>query len=138
MGHNAARDACAGALCRAALPAHYPLAALGALPGPRPSQTSAMSNSASATDPDPRHQVVAVGTPLPSTAPPPGQPGWVVVTGRQVTGLRALLRLAALHGAALQQAWLPVLTTLQHLVIIFVYTFYLFFVIVCFIFDFVF
>ncbi|XP_061380307.1 protein MON2 homolog isoform X3 [Danaus plexippus] len=115
MGVTNARDACVGALCRCALPAQYCVPVLGALaalacpwPGARPP----------APAPDLRHHVVWVGTPLPCSQPTGDsqQQSFVMVTSRHVSALRALLTAAARDGDALQHAWLPVLTTLQHLV----------------------
>ncbi|KAM3959984.1 LOW QUALITY PROTEIN: mon2 homolog, regulator of endosome-to-Golgi trafficking [Aphomia sociella] len=108
-----ARDACVGALCRCALPAQYCVPALGALaalPGP-------WRRDPAPPDHDYRHQVVWVGTPLPSAALPTGQQqSFVMVTSRHVTAMKALLCAAQRDGDTIQQAWLPVLTTLQHLV----------------------
>ncbi|XP_037294951.1 protein MON2 homolog isoform X2 [Manduca sexta] len=113
VGAVGARDACMAALCRCALPAQYcvpALGALGALPCP-------WRRDAPATDHDYRHQVVWVGTPLPSASLPTGQQqSFVMVTSRHVTAMKALLCAAQRDGDTFQQAWLPVLTTLQHLV----------------------
>ncbi|XP_045780169.1 protein MON2 homolog isoform X1 [Maniola jurtina] len=114
MGVTNARDACIGALCRCALPAQYCVPVLGALaalacpwPAARPSP---------APGADLRHHVVWVGTPLPCSQPTGQQQSFVMVTSRHVTAMRALLAAARRDGDALQHAWLPVLTTLQHLV----------------------
>ncbi|XP_049881621.1 protein MON2 homolog isoform X2 [Pectinophora gossypiella] len=110
VGHGVGRDACVSALCRAALPAQYCVPALGALPCP-------WRREPPAPEPDCRHQVVWVGTPLPSASPPQGQQqSFVMVTSRHVTAMKALLCAAQRDGDTIQQAWLPVLTTLQHLV----------------------
>uniref|UniRef100_A0A2A4JET4 Uncharacterized protein n=1 Tax=Heliothis virescens TaxID=7102 RepID=A0A2A4JET4_HELVI len=62
-------------------------------------------------------KVVWVGTPLPSASLPTGQQqSFVMVTSRHVTAMKALLCAAQRDGDTIQQAWLPVLTTLQHLV----------------------
>ncbi|XP_060807480.1 protein MON2 homolog [Amyelois transitella] len=108
-GHTVGRDAGISALCRAALPAQYCVPALGALPCP-------WRREPAAPDPDYRHQVVWVGTPLPSSLPPGQQQSFVMVTSRHVTAMKALLCAAQRDGDTIQQAWLPVLTTLQHLV----------------------
>ncbi|XP_041983537.1 protein MON2 homolog isoform X2 [Aricia agestis] len=108
MGVSVARDACYGALCRCALPAAYCVPAVGALAalaGPWPARAA----------PDPRHHVVWVGTPLPSAAPAQQQ-AFVMVTARHVAAMRALLAAARRDGDTIHTAWLPVLTTLQHLV----------------------
>ncbi|XP_026318192.1 protein MON2 homolog isoform X2 [Hyposmocoma kahamanoa] len=110
VGHAVGRDACISALCRAALPAQYCVPALGALPCP-------WRREVPAPEPDCRHQVVWVGTPLPTAQPPVGQQqSFVMVTSRHVTAMKALLCAAQRDGDTIQQAWLPVLTTLQHLV----------------------
>ncbi|XP_045456557.1 protein MON2 homolog [Melitaea cinxia] len=113
VGVTSGRDACIGALCRCALPAQYCVPVLGALaalagPGAWP--------AARAPAPDLRHHVVWVGTPLPCAQPAGQQQSFVMVTSRHVTAMRALLAAARRDGDALQHAWLPVLTTLQHLV----------------------
>ncbi|XP_050555397.1 protein MON2 homolog isoform X2 [Spodoptera frugiperda] len=114
VGHSVGRDACVSALCRCALPAQYvvpALGALGALPCPW------RRDPPPPPDPDYRHQVVWVGTPLPSASLPTGQQqSFVMVTSRHVTAMKALLCAAQRDGDTIQQAWLPVLTTLQHLV----------------------
>ncbi|XP_052750934.1 protein MON2 homolog [Galleria mellonella] len=109
----AARDACVGALCRCALPAQYCVPALGALAA----LAGPWRRDPAPPDADYRHQVVWVGTPLPSAALPTGQQqSFVMVTSRHVTAMKALLCAAQRDGDTIQQAWLPVLTTLQHLV----------------------
>ncbi|KAJ0171046.1 hypothetical protein K1T71_013245 [Dendrolimus kikuchii] len=111
VGHTSSRDACISALCRAALPAQYCVPGLGALPCPWRREPPPPP------EPDYRHQVVWVGTPLPSASLPTGQQqSFVMVTSRHVTAMKALLCAAQRDGDTIQQAWLPVLTTLQHLV----------------------
>ncbi|CAH0731493.1 unnamed protein product, partial [Brenthis ino] len=113
VGVTNARDACIGALCRCALPAQYCVPVLGALAAlacPWPAAR------APAPQADLRHHVVWVGTPLPCAQPTGQQQSFVMVTSRHVTAMRALLAAARRDGDALQHAWLPVLTTLQHLV----------------------
>ncbi|XP_013148970.1 PREDICTED: protein MON2 homolog isoform X1 [Papilio polytes] len=116
VGVSGSRDACVAALCRAALPAQYcvpVLGALGALACPWAPAARAPHPSA----PDLRHHVVWVGTPLPCAQLPTGQQqSFVMVTSRHVTAMKALLSAARRDGDTIQQAWLPVLTTLQHLV----------------------
>ncbi|XP_045525596.1 protein MON2 homolog isoform X2 [Pieris brassicae] len=114
VGVTNARDACIGALCRCALPAQYCVPVLGALAAlacPWPAARAQPSPQA-----DLRHHVVWVGTPLPCAQPPGQQQSFVMVTSRHVTAMRALLQAARRDGDTMQQAWLPVLTTLQHLV----------------------
>ncbi|XP_050357277.1 protein MON2 homolog isoform X2 [Nymphalis io] len=114
VGVTNARDACIGALCRCALPAQYCVPVLGALAAlacPWPAARAAPAPGA-----DLRHHVVWVGTPLPCAQPTGQQQSFVMVTSRHVTAMRALLAAARRDGDALQHAWLPVLTTLQHLV----------------------
>ncbi|XP_022115968.2 protein MON2 homolog isoform X1 [Pieris rapae] len=114
VGVTNARDACIGALCRCALPAQYCVPVLGALAAlacPWPAARAQPSQQA-----DLRHHVVWVGTPLPCAQPPGQQQSFVMVTSRHVTAMRALLQAARRDGDTMQQAWLPVLTTLQHLV----------------------
>lgn len=64
-----------------------------------------------------RHQVVAVGTPLPTSSMPIGaQQGPVMLTAKNLQSMRALLHLAHCHGSILGTSWHIVLATLQHLV----------------------
>lgn len=66
---------------------------------------------------DYRQQVVAVGTPLPTSSVPAGtQQGPVMLTSKNLQSMRALLSLAHCHGSILGTSWHLVLTTLQHLV----------------------
>ncbi|KAL4706660.1 hypothetical protein ACJJTC_005045, partial [Scirpophaga incertulas] len=110
VGQASGRDACVGALCRLALPAQYCVPGVGALPCP-------WRREPPPPDAELRHHVVWVGTPLPSAAPPQGQQqSFVMVTSRHVTAMKALLCAATRDGDSMQEAWLPVLTTLQHLV----------------------
>lgn len=68
-------------------------------------------------DTDYRQQVVAVGTPLPTSSLPLGsQQGPVMLTAKNLQSMRALLSLAHCHGSILGTSWHLVLTTLQHLV----------------------
>ena len=65
---------------------------------------------------DYRHQVVAVGTPLPTASlPPAAQQGPVMLTAKNLQCMRAILSIALCHGDLLGPAWHMVLTTLQHL-----------------------
>lgn len=64
-----------------------------------------------------RHQVVAVGTPLPTSSLPIGaQQGPVMLTAKNLQCMRAMLHLAHCHGCILGTSWHIVLATLQHLV----------------------
>lgn len=66
---------------------------------------------------DYRHQVVTVGTPLPTSSMPIGaQQGPVMLTAKNLQCMRALLHLAHCHGSILGTSWHIVLATLQHLV----------------------
>lgn len=70
---------------------------------------------ATCSDNDFRHQIVAVGTPLPTSSLPIGaQQGPVMLTTKNVQCMRALLHLAHCHGCILGTAWHIVLTTIQH------------------------
>lgn len=64
-----------------------------------------------------RHQIVAVGTPLPTSSLPIGaQQGPVMLTAKNLQCMRALLHLTHCHGSILGTSWHIVLATLQHLV----------------------
>lgn len=64
-----------------------------------------------------RHQVVAVGTPLPTLSLPIGaQQGPVMLTTKNLQCMRGMLHLAHCHGCILGTSWHIVLATLQHLV----------------------
>lgn len=63
-----------------------------------------------------RHQVVAVGTPLPTLSIPVGaQLGPVMLTAKNLQCMRALLHLSLCHGNILGTSWHTILVTLQHL-----------------------
>lgn len=63
-----------------------------------------------------RHQVVAIGTPLPTTSLPVGaQLGPVMLTAKNLQCMRALLHLSLCHGGILKSSWHTVLVSLQHL-----------------------
>lgn len=80
-------------------------------------QGSPEGEGSSMVDGDYRHQVVAVGTPLPtSSLPPSAQQGPVMLTAKNLQCMRAILSIAHCHGDLLGPAWHIVLTTLQHLV----------------------
>ena len=121
------RDAFITAICKASLPPHYALMVLsstqfpqgGAQRGHSPSSSQDLSvqYSSYGSESDYRQQVVAVGTPLPTSAVPIGvQQGPVMLTAKNLQCMRALLSLAHCHGSILGTSWHLVLTTLQHLV----------------------
>lgn len=84
--------------------------------GHRDSQDLNLSSSQYGEN-DYRQQVVAVGTPLPTSSVPAGmQQGPVMLTSKNLQSMRALLSLAHCHGSILGTSWHLVLTTLQHLV----------------------
>ncbi|XP_058791911.1 protein MON2 homolog isoform X3 [Phymastichus coffea] len=125
------RDAFITAICKASLPPHYALTVLYSAPQGIPSaarqqqqqdvnagigNSGAQYNPANLGESDYRQQVVAVGTPLPTTSLPIGaQQGPVMLTVKNLQCMRALLLLAHCHGSILGSAWHLVLTTLQHL-----------------------
>jgi len=115
------RDSFITAVCKASLPPHYTLSVLKATPstqlvsGAPPSKDSNEDGTPDATDY--RHQVVAVGTPLPTASlPPSAQQGPVMLTAKNLQCMRSILSIAHCHGDLLGPAWHIVLTTLQHLV----------------------
>lgn len=122
------RDAFITALCKASLPPHYTLTVLSSLPlgvgysrshGPGPSQdvNPQCNIGLYGSEMDYKQQVVAVGTPLPTTSLPLGaHQGPVMLTAKNLQCMRALLSLAHCHGGILGTSWHLVLTTLQHLV----------------------
>lgn len=119
------RDAFITAICKASLPPHYALTVLnaahqhqGTAPTGRAQELPAPQYSHHYTsEADYRQQVVAVGTPLPTSSVPIGvQQGPVMLTAKNLQCMRALLSLAHCHGGILGTAWHLVLTTLQHLV----------------------
>ncbi|KAK2589193.1 hypothetical protein KPH14_002005 [Odynerus spinipes] len=113
------RDAYITAICKGSLPPHYALTVLYNAPQGIPCARTQESNqyNLSMGEPDHRHQVVAVGTPLPTASLPVGaHQGPVMLTAKNLQCMRALLSLAHCHGSILGSAWHLVLTTLQHLV----------------------
>ncbi|GAB6021011.1 hypothetical protein CHUAL_003649 [Chamberlinius hualienensis] len=129
LGLNVPRDAFVTAMCKASLPPYYTLTVLTESAGPHSdygSSSMAMGSSMSSsvtqlgqyvTEPDYRPQVVAVGTPLPtSSLQTGGNQGSVVLTAKNLQCMRSILLLAHCHGSILGTAWHLVLTTLQHLV----------------------
>ena len=108
-------------MCKASLPPHYTLSVLKATPstqlvsGGREQEQEQGEGWGCASDY--RHQVVAVGTPLPTASlPPSAQQGPVMLTAKNLQCMRAILSIAHCHGELLGAAWHMVLTTLQHLV----------------------
>lgn len=118
------RDAYLASLCKASLPPHYTLNVLKATPctqtvsGPPKSQKeSHYDNGSQMGDNDIRHQVVAVGTPLPTASlPTSAHQGPVMLTAKNLQCMRAILSVAHCHGDMLENSWHIILTTLQHLV----------------------
>ena len=106
------RDSYITAVCKASLPPHYTLSVLKATPS---TQLVSSSPSDDSTDlSDYRHQVVAVGTPLPTASlPPAAQQGPVMLTAKNLQCMRSILSVCHCHGDLLGPAWHIVLTTLQ-------------------------
>jgi hypothetical protein len=125
------RDSFITAVCKASLPPHYTLSVLKATPStqlvsaatphhhlPGDGGPGADSGGGGHWEGggDYRHQVVAVGTPLPTASlPPSAQQGPVMLTAKNLQCMRAILSIAHCHGDLLGPAWHIVLTTLQHL-----------------------
>ncbi|ELU04807.1 hypothetical protein CAPTEDRAFT_201502 [Capitella teleta] len=121
---NTPRDAFITALCKASLPPHYALTILNSgagasstnTPLSRASSTKNPESTSGSGSPDvySGSQVVAVGTPLPTSSLPLGaQQGAVMLTAKNIQCMRAILSLAHCHGSILGSAWHQVLTTLQ-------------------------
>ncbi|KAI5732118.1 hypothetical protein M8J77_021836 [Diaphorina citri] len=115
------RDAFITAICKASLPAHYTLTVLNTNPPLFRAQNGGLgdigANQYYANDWDYKHQVVVVGTPLPTSSLPSGaHHGPVMLTAKNLQSMRAILSLAHCHGSILGASWHLVLTTLQHLV----------------------
>nr|CAH7751143.1 unnamed protein product [Callosobruchus chinensis] len=116
------RDAFITAICKSSLPPHYALMVLNTVTsgvslrhGHR--EVQEMPLVVQYGEGDYRQQVVAVGTPLPTSSVPAGtQQGPVMLTSKNLQSMRALLNLAHCHGSILGTSWHLVLTTLQHLV----------------------
>ena len=123
-------------MCKASLPPHYTLSVLKATPSTQlvsaatphhqhhpPGDAGGGSGGDFGSGGgghleggDYRHQVVAVGTPLPTASlPPSAQQGPVMLTAKNLQCMRAILSIAHCHGDLLGPAWRMVLTTLQHL-----------------------
>ncbi|XP_017782824.1 PREDICTED: protein MON2 homolog isoform X2 [Nicrophorus vespilloides] len=114
------RDAFITAICKSSLPPHYALTVLNAVTPGAPLRAHNDINTQflnQCAETDYRQQIVAVGTPLPtSTIPNGAQQGPVMLTAKNLHSMRALLNLAHCHGSILGSSWHLVLTTLQHLV----------------------
>ncbi|XP_076261833.1 mon2 homolog, regulator of endosome-to-Golgi trafficking [Rhynchophorus ferrugineus] len=115
------RDAFITAICKSSLPPHYALTVLNTVTSGitlRQGQVGEVHNVLMQYgENDFRQQVVAVGTPLPTSSVPAGtQQGPVMLTSKNLQSMRALLSLAHCHGSILGTSWHLVLTTLQHLV----------------------
>ena len=115
------RDSFITAVCKASLPPHYTLTVLKATPSTQlvsgGSREGEGGEQGGECHGDYRHQVVAVGTPLPTASLPiSAQQGPVMLTAKNLQCMRAILSVAHCHGDLLGQAWHIVLTTLQHLV----------------------
>ncbi|XP_037907326.1 protein MON2 homolog isoform X2 [Hermetia illucens] len=114
------RDAFITAICKASLPPHYALSVLNVgHPGHSRTNSQDLSGQYISTcgENDFRQQVVAVGTPLPTSSLPVGaQQGPVMLTAKNLQCMRALLHVAHCHGSILGTSWHIVLATLQHLV----------------------
>ncbi|CAB4067004.1 Protein MON2 homolog [Lepeophtheirus salmonis] len=122
LGLNKARDAFLAAICKASLPPHYTLTVLKStastqtVSGPRIHHNNE-SHSQQASENDLRHQVVAVGTPLPTASlPASAHQGPVMLTSKNLQCMRAILSVAHCHGNLLGTSWHIILTSLQHLV----------------------
>lgn len=121
MDLHTPRDAFITAICKSSLPPHYALTVLNTVNSGvslRQGQVGDMQNILMQYgEHDFRQQVVAVGTPLPTSSVPAGtQQGPVMLTSKNLQSMRALLSLAHCHGSILGTSWHLVLTTLQHLV----------------------
>lgn len=118
------RDAFITAICKSSLPPHYALTVLNAVTSGvnlrqahRDSQDMNLPLVVQYGETEYRQQVVAVGTPMPTSSIPAGtQQGPVMLTAKNLQSMRALLSLAHCHGGILGTSWHLVLTTLQHLV----------------------
>jgi len=111
------RDSYITAVCKASLPPHYTLSVLKATPSTQLVSVNHQNESGNGDQSDYRHQVVAVGTPLPtSSLPPAAQQGPVMLTAKNLQCMRSILSICHCHGDLLGPAWHIVLTTLQHLV----------------------
>ncbi|XP_037044984.1 protein MON2 homolog isoform X3 [Bradysia coprophila] len=121
---HTARDAFITAICKSSLPPHYALSVLNMgyqmagvkMHSRTSSQDLGNQYIAQCGENDFRHQVVAVGTPLPSLPIAGAQQGPVMLTAKNLHCMRTLLHLAHCHGSILGTSWHIVLATLQHLV----------------------
>lgn len=122
---NKPRDAYLASVCKASLPPHYTLNVLKSTPctqnvsGPSKGQgeSHGLDGGNAPGEGDIRHQVVAIGTPLPtSSLPTSAHQGPVMLTAKNLQCMRSILSVAHCHGNLLGQSWHIILTTLQHLV----------------------
>lgn len=111
------RDAFLASICKASLPPHYTLNVLKATPttqnvsGPRQLHPGDPAANAGIGDHDIRHQVVAVGTPLPTASlPASAHQGPVMLTAKNLQCMRAILSVAHCHGNLLGSSWHIILT----------------------------
>ena len=130
LGLAKPRDAYLASVCKASLPPHYTLLVLKATPctqtvsGPHKGLEMPYDASAGGSgvpggaEGDIRHQVVAVGTPLPTASlPTSAHQGPVMLTAKNLQCMRSILSVAHCYGnLLLGQSWHIILTTLQHLV----------------------
>ena len=115
---NGQRDAYLAAICKASLPPHYTLNVLKATPSTQnvsgPSKQPGDAGGAGGAGPgesDIRHQVVAVGTPLPTASlPTSAHQGAVMLTAKNLQCMRAILSVAHCHGNLLGSSWHIILT----------------------------
>ena len=127
------RDAYLASICKASLPPHYTLNVLKATPctqtvsGPRnpgdaaasaiggfgdsQSGSAAVGGGGGPSEGDIRHQVVAVGTPLPTASlPASAHQGPVMLTAKNLQCMRSILSVAHCHGNLLGNSWHIILT----------------------------
>lgn len=125
LGQTKPRDAYLASICKASLPPHYTLNVLKATPctqtvsGPRnPGDAAAAIGGFGDSQPpagpaegDIRHQVVAVGTPLPTASlPASAHQGPVMLTAKNLQCMRSILSVAHCHGNLLGNSWHIILT----------------------------
>ena len=132
LGQTKPRDAYLASICKASLPPHYTLNVLKATPctqtvsGPRnPCDAAAAATGgggfgdspgavAGVPEGDIRHQVVAVGTPLPTASlPASAHQGPVMLTAKNLQCMRSILSVAHCHGNLLGNSWHIILTVSQ-------------------------
>ncbi|OQV23124.1 Protein MON2-like protein [Hypsibius exemplaris] len=111
------REAFITALCKAAFPINYTIgiikAASSRVASFRPDAAGLerkANGDTAAADSKNRNQIVAVGTPLSSSFP-----GAVMLTAKNITCLNTLLDITTALGDLLNNSWILVLASLQHL-----------------------